>query len=123
MRSLFTSILVYVQICAVCLNLIVIDTLWSHDELQIRSVVAALGLGTLAVANYACGALVIVVQSVTSHGGRKSGWIANNINESRLDLFFWCGVNDRVLNTVAQAHLLASVCEYALPRECEAVEW
>lgn len=56
--------------------------------MQIRSLAQSLTLLATGLSNYAVSALTALVQAVTQRGGR-SGWVADNLNESRLDLYFW----------------------------------
>ncbi|GER28734.1 major facilitator superfamily protein [Striga asiatica] len=53
-----------------------------------RSLCSALSLLTTALGNYLSSFIVTVVTGLTTSGGRK-GWIPDNLNEGRLDLFFW----------------------------------
>ncbi|CAA0811553.1 Protein NRT1/ PTR FAMILY 8.3, partial [Striga hermonthica] len=52
-----------------------------------RSLCSALSLLTTALGNYLSSFIVTVVTGLTTSGGRK-GWIPDNLNEGRLDLFF-----------------------------------
>ncbi|XP_077234605.1 protein NRT1/ PTR FAMILY 8.3-like [Tasmannia lanceolata] len=53
-----------------------------------RSLCSALLLLTTALGNYLSSLILTIVTSVTTKGG-KPGWIPDNLNEGRLDYFFW----------------------------------
>ncbi|KAL5721692.1 hypothetical protein ACHQM5_005305 [Ranunculus cassubicifolius] len=53
-----------------------------------RSLCSALSLLTTALGNYLSSFILTVVTSLTTRGG-KPGWIPDNLNEGRLDNFFW----------------------------------
>lgn len=70
------------------------------------------GLRSLGMAFYLCASgmggflssiLITVVQNVTSHGGKDPGWIANNLNRSHIDYFYW------LLVVVSSINLLAFI--------------
>ncbi|RRT80984.1 hypothetical protein B296_00013889 [Ensete ventricosum] len=55
---------------------------------SMRSLGIAFYLSVLGVSNFISSFLIIVVDRVTSRGGRGS-WFAKELNKSRLDLFYW----------------------------------
>ncbi|XP_051148515.1 protein NRT1/ PTR FAMILY 8.3-like [Andrographis paniculata] len=53
-----------------------------------RSLCSALALLTTSLGNYLSSFVLTVVMSITTRGG-QTGWIPDNLNEGRLDCFFW----------------------------------
>ncbi|XP_051148514.1 protein NRT1/ PTR FAMILY 8.3 [Andrographis paniculata] len=53
-----------------------------------RSLCSALALLTTSLGNYLSSLILTVVTSLTTRGG-QTGWIPDNLNEGRLDCFFW----------------------------------
>lgn len=64
-----------------------------------RSLCSALSLLTNALGNYLSAFILTVVTAVTTKGG-KAGWIPDNLNEGRLDNFFWLLAGLSSLNLV-----------------------
>ncbi|KAG0576798.1 hypothetical protein KC19_5G108500 [Ceratodon purpureus] len=56
------------------------------DDMQ--SIGTALYMSNTGVAHFLCTAILKIVVSVTSNGGR-SGWIVNNLNRCRIDKYYW----------------------------------
>ncbi|KAH9316568.1 hypothetical protein KI387_025195, partial [Taxus chinensis] len=58
-----------------------------------RSLSSALFLSEIGIGSWLSSMIVKVIESST--GGREKGWLRNNLNRSRLDLFFWvlAGIN------------------------------
>ncbi|KAG1337813.1 protein NRT1/ PTR FAMILY 5.6 [Cocos nucifera] len=55
---------------------------------NMRSLGIAFYLSVIGASNFLSGLLITVVDHVTEKGGR-AGWFAKDLNESRLDLFYW----------------------------------
>jgi len=56
---------------------------------RMRSLGTAIYLSTIACGHFLSSVLVTVVNRVTSHNGRTQPWLIDNLNRSRLDLFYW----------------------------------
>ncbi|GLJ38891.1 hypothetical protein SUGI_0792870 [Cryptomeria japonica] len=58
-----------------------------------RSLSSALFLSEIGIGNWLSTAIVDIIGRTT--GGEEKGWLRNNLNESRLDLFYWvlAGIN------------------------------
>ncbi|PKA52212.1 Peptide transporter PTR2 [Apostasia shenzhenica] len=67
-----------------------------------RSLCSALSLLTTALGNYLSSFILTVVTYVTTRGG-KPGWIPNNLNEGRLDNFFWLLAGLSLINLLIYA--------------------
>ncbi|XP_020517922.1 protein NRT1/ PTR FAMILY 8.3-like isoform X1 [Amborella trichopoda] len=63
-----------------------------------RSLSSALFLSEFGIGSWLSTALVTIIQRCT--GGEKSGWFRNNLNASRLDLFYWVLAGINVVNFV-----------------------
>lgn len=72
-----------------------------------RSISSAIFLSTIGIGSWISAAIVNVVSGVT--GGEENGWLRNDLNESRLDGFYWIltvinGVNFLVYVWVAKRY-------------------
>lgn len=56
---------------------------------RMRSLGTAIYLSTIACGHFLSSVLVTLVNRVTSHNGRSQPWLIDNLNRSRLDLFYW----------------------------------
>ncbi|KAM0949579.1 putative bacterial ABC-type protein transporter [Dioscorea sansibarensis] len=58
-----------------------------------RSLSSAMFLSEIGIGSWLSTALVKIIERVT--GGMEEGWLRNNLNESRLDKFYWvlCAIN------------------------------
>lgn len=58
-----------------------------------RSLSSAIFLSEIGIGSWLSTALVKIVERTT--GGVEEGWLRNDLNESRLDYFYWvlCGIN------------------------------
>ncbi|OAY78146.1 Protein NRT1/ PTR FAMILY 5.7 [Ananas comosus] len=56
---------------------------------SMRSLGIAFYLSVLGAASFLSSLLIIIVDHVTSWGGKSRSWFAKSLNESRLDLFYW----------------------------------
>ncbi|KAL5721689.1 hypothetical protein ACHQM5_005302 [Ranunculus cassubicifolius] len=65
-----------------------LEFFYNQSPDAMRSLCRALSLLTNALGNYLSSFILTVVTSLTTRGG-KSGWIPDNLNEGRLDNFFW----------------------------------
>ncbi|XP_047093820.1 protein NRT1/ PTR FAMILY 6.3-like [Lolium rigidum] len=54
-----------------------------------KTMSTGLFLSTCALGFFFSTLIVTIVHKVTSHGTRGGGWLANNINDGRLDYFYW----------------------------------
>ncbi|KAJ6818136.1 protein NRT1/ PTR FAMILY 8.1-like [Iris pallida] len=71
-----------------------------------RSLCSAFSLLTTALGNYLSSFILTVVTSVTTRGG-KPGWIPDNLNEGRLDYYFWLLAGLSFLNLLVYAYCAA----------------
>lgn len=62
------------------------------SSMQIRSLAQSLTLLAVGLSGYAISALTLLVQAISQSSG-GSGWVNENLNQSRLDLYFWCGAD------------------------------
>ncbi|KAK1687005.1 hypothetical protein QYE76_047853 [Lolium multiflorum] len=54
-----------------------------------KTMSTGLFLSTCALGFFFSTLIVTIVHKVTGHGTRSGGWLANNINDGRLDYFYW----------------------------------
>ncbi|RZR80491.1 hypothetical protein BHM03_00006529 [Ensete ventricosum] len=80
---------------------------------SMRSLGIAFYLSVLGVSNFISSFLIIVVDRVTSRGGRGS-WFAKELNKSRLDLFYWLLAIIGTLNLCCYVFLARSTAEKPL---------
>jgi len=72
-----------------------------------RSIISAMCLCGIGIGNWLSTALVKIIEAAS--GGQDKGWLRDNLNESRLDNFYWVltainGVNFLVYLVVAHCH-------------------
>lgn len=58
-----------------------------------KSISSAMFLSEIGIGNWLSSALVEIIQGAT--GGEEKGWLRNNLNNSKLDYFYWIlgGIN------------------------------
>jgi peptide/histidine transporter 3/4 len=54
-----------------------------------KTMSTGLFLSTCALGFFFSTLLVTIVHKVTVHGGGRGGWLADNLNDGRLDYFYW----------------------------------
>lgn len=78
-------------------NIGTLEMFYSEAPESMRSTASAMQLVTVALGNYLSSALVSLVMLCTTRGG-SLGWIPDNLNRGRLDLFYTLLVVLSVLN-------------------------
>ncbi|XP_006648403.2 protein NRT1/ PTR FAMILY 8.3-like [Oryza brachyantha] len=73
----------------------------SQAPAGMKTVCTALGLLAIAAGDYLSSLVVTAVSWATSAGGRRAGWIPDDLGEGRLDRFFWLMAALGCLNLVA----------------------
>eukprot|EP00884_Botryococcus_braunii_P005498 jgi/Botrbrau1/1494/Bobra.178_3s0049.1 len=81
----------------IMVNIGTLEMFYSEAPESMRSTASALQLVTVALGNYLSTAIVSIVMSVTRRGGGM-GWIPDNLNLGRLDLFYALLVVLSILN-------------------------
>jgi peptide/histidine transporter 3/4 len=77
-----------------------LDFFYSQAPVAMKTVCTALGLVAVAAGGYMNSCLLTVVQWATTTGG-SPGWIPDDLNEGRLDRFFWMMAGLGCLNLMA----------------------
>ncbi|XP_047074482.1 protein NRT1/ PTR FAMILY 8.3-like [Lolium rigidum] len=77
-----------------------LDFFYSQAPVAMKTVCTALGLVAVAAGGYLNSCLLTVVQWATTAGG-SPGWIPDDLNEGRLDQFFWMMAGLGCLNLMA----------------------
>ncbi|RLN18540.1 protein NRT1/ PTR FAMILY 6.3-like [Panicum miliaceum] len=65
-----------------------------------KTMSTGLFLSTCAIGFFFSTLLVTIVDKVTGHGGGHGGWLADNLNDGRLDYFYWLLAVISVINIV-----------------------
>jgi peptide/histidine transporter 3/4 len=100
--------------CFTQVNIGTLEMFYSEAPESMRSTASALQLVTVALGNYLSSALVSIVTGITTRGGAP-GWIPNNLNFGRVDLFYTLLVVLSVLNylfflVIARYYKYREVC-------------
>ncbi|KAG6555094.1 hypothetical protein Mapa_003129 [Marchantia paleacea] len=66
-----------------------IDFFYNEAPENLQALGTSLSLSTVAIGAFGSSAIVSMVNKATSAGSPSSAWLKDNLNESRLDLYFW----------------------------------